>query len=101
MESINASKVEEVGSEWSADDKLQESQKLHIVAKCKSLGIDVNKFINLKYHMGQEDAPTYKSIDDVPRGVAGKMVKVLSEYQSETGDNESRNVPEVIMLENE
>lgn len=74
-------------------DKIKTNQKVHIEAKCKQLGIDVLKFINV----GERD---YDSIEDVSQDTAAKMIAELTRYQSETGGKESRNIPEEILLEN-
>lgn len=101
-DSIEASvhTVESTDSEWREDDSISTAQRLHIEAKCKTLNIDPEKFINLSFYEGRAEEKAYESIDNVPRGTAAHMIRELNRYQSDAGD-ESRKIPEVILLENE
>lgn len=99
-DSVNSHKsvFDESAREWSADQPIEPSQAAIIDLKCKALDISVEKFINLAYYEGRSATKAYESINDVPRGMAGHMVKQLTKYQSNTGDkSESSNIPEVIL----
>lgn len=80
-----------VEPEYNPDAPIKAMQKKHIESQCKKLGIDVLKFINL-------GDTKYESLDDVSTSTASKMFGVLNQYQSETGDKESRKIPKDILI---
>ncbi len=99
-ESVEASTGKVVKSEeWCEDDSISGGQKAMIETKCEALGIDVDRFINLAFYEGREQDKQFEDIGRVPRGTAAHMVARLTQYQTEAGD-ESRKIPEVILLEN-
>lgn len=72
--------------EWDETGKIGDAQKTFIKNKCKALGIDMNKFIN----SGEE---SYKSIDEIRRNIAAKMIQRLNQYQNEA---DNLKIPEEI-----
>lgn len=86
--------------EWHEDDSISSSQKLHIEAKCNMLGIDVDKFINLAFYENRAEEKAYNDINEIKRGTASHMIRELTRYQTDAGD-ESRKIPEAIRLASE
>jgi hypothetical protein len=78
--------------EWSADEGLSPGQKHLIELKCKTMDINVAKFINKRHILDPDNYPlSFSRLDEVPRGIAGEMVKELTKYQSE--NDESKEIP--------
>lgn len=71
--------------EWKEDDSISTAQANFIDAKCKQLDVNVMEFINT-------GDSTYKTIDQVSKKTASKMLGVLNNYQ-----NNSKPIPENIM----
>ena len=67
------------------EDVISNDQIRFMDTKCKQLNIDVVKFIN----MGSE---SYKSVEDVKKKTASKMLSILNEYQTK-----NKETPEDIM----
>ena len=68
-----------VDGEWKEEGAISGPQVKFIDSKCKQLGIDVIKFIN----MGTEQ---YNSIEDIKKKTASKMLSTLNEYQTKNKD---------------
>lgn len=62
---------------YDPDDRISLQQISFIDNKCEKLNIDLLSFINI----GEND---YRSINDVTRDSAKKMIRVLNEYQNDT-----------------
>ena len=62
---------------YDPDDRVSLQQISFIDNKCEKLNIDLLSFINI----GEND---YRSINDVTRDSAKKMIRVLNEYQNDT-----------------
>ena len=71
--------------EWKSEDPISVPQINFIDGKCKQLDISVSEFINI----GEN---TYKSIKEVSKKVASKMLSMLNEYQTSNKD-----IPDNIM----
>jgi len=84
VEIVQQSVAKVTDGEYNPDDRITSQQVQFIDKRCAMLNIDANQFINL----GEK---TYRSINDVKRDCAKKMIKLLNEYQ-----NEKRSVPEDI-----
>lgn len=82
-ESVSAGKPTD--GEWDEEDGISAAQIRFMDTKCKQLNIDVVKFIN----MGSE---SYKSVEDVKKKTASKMLSILNEYQTK-----NKETPEDIM----
>ena len=65
--------------EWKEEGAISGPQIKFIDSKCKQLGIDVIKFINI----GTEQ---YNSIEDIKKKIASKMLSALNEYQTKNKD---------------
>jgi hypothetical protein len=94
MESVKISKrvFNDTAVEWSADEGLSPGQKHLIELKCKTMDINVAKFINKRHILDPDNYPlSFSRLDEVPRGIAGEMVKELTKYQSE--NDESKEIP--------
>ncbi len=98
LESVNATKkiFDDEAGEWGEDQDITPTQKRLIEMKCEAMDINVLKFINKANSLDPEKPKKYASIDEVPRGIAGAMVKELSKYQSEA-DDESTDIPKMII----
>lgn len=87
---------------WNPTNNITPVQKKFILTKCKQLGIDVEKFINIEYYCYNTDehlaAPKYSNIDEVTSDVAKKMIEEINRYQTNTGTDESTDIPDVIKL---
>jgi hypothetical protein len=77
--------------EWNPDEELSSNQRLHITSKCKQLGINIEKFINVF------DDCQFDSINDVSKGAATRLIAELTEYQTSSVD--SKSIPSEILLE--
>lgn len=91
---------------WDGGNVISSSQVNFITNKCRQLGLDVEKFINIEFYCYNKDnklvSPKYTDISDVPRDVAVKMIEQLVKYQSNSDDkNESVEIPEEIKLKGE
>ena len=98
-ESVKVSKrvFDQTAVEWSPDESISPGQKHLIELKCKTMDISVAKFINKRHVLDPDNYPlSFSSLEDVPRGIAGEMVKELTRYQSEAAD-ESKSIPEEII----
>ena len=82
-ESVSAGKPTD--GEWDAEAGISAAQIRFMDTKCKQLNIDVVKFIN----MGSE---SYKSVEDVKKKTASKMLSILNEYQTK-----NKETPDDIM----
>ena len=76
-ETVSVNKA--VDGEWKEEGAISGPQVKFIDSKCKQLGIDVIKFIN----MGTEQ---YNSIEDIKKKTASKMLSTLNEYQTKNKD---------------
>ena len=63
--------------EWNEEDPISVPQINFIDGKCRQLDIDVFEFIN----SGEK---TYKSIQEVSKKTASKMLAMLNEYQNKS-----------------
>ena len=61
------------------DTRISPQQIQFIDNKCNQLDIDAMKFINMGQH-------TYKSVNDVDKDCAKKMITMLNGYQNGTTD---------------
>jgi len=61
--------------QWDEENNISAAQIRFLDTKCKQLNIDVVKFIN----MGSEN---YKSVEDIKKKTASKMLSMLNEYQT-------------------
>lgn len=98
MESVNASKrvFNDKAVEWSPNEEISATQRHLIETKCRAMDINVAKFINKRHVLDPENYPlSFSRLDEVPRGIAGEMVKELTRYQSEAAD-ESKDIPPAI-----
>ena len=77
-------KVQPSDGDWTEEDPITTPQLNFIDGKCKQLNVDVLKFIN-------QGEKSYKSITDVTKMTASKMLKLLNEYQ-----NGSKEMPEEV-----
>ena len=75
--------------EYNPDDRISPQQITFIDNKCRQLDINVVEFINI----GSEN---YRSVNDVKRDSAKKMIRVLNEYQ-----NQKTPTPEHVLGYNE
>jgi hypothetical protein len=99
LESVKISKrvFNQDAVEWSADESLSPGQKHLIELKCKTMDINVAKFINKRHVLDPDNYQlSFSRLDEVPRGIAGEMVKELTRYQSEAAD-ESKSIPQEII----
>jgi hypothetical protein len=99
MESVKISKrvFDDKAVEWSSDESISATQKHLIELKCRQMDVNVAKFINKRHILDPENYPlSFSRLDEVPRGIAGEMVKELTRYQSEAAD-ESKEIPAEII----
>ena len=82
-QSVNAD--QELDGEWKEEDTISLPQTNFIDTKCKQLDISVTKFINA-------GSDQYKSINEVSKKTASKMLSALNEYQTK-----KKNIPEKIL----
>lgn len=82
--------------EWKGEENISNTQKKFIELKCRELGIDVDKFINKKFYLGEADERQFEKIDDVNREVASYMIQEINKYQSNT--EQSSSIPEQIKV---
>lgn len=88
--------VGESSGEWGEDQNITPSQVRVITKMCNDLKIDVNKFVNKKYHTGQTTEPQFESIEKVPRAIAAAMISELNKYQTMT--DASKEIPKEILI---
>lgn len=77
-----------VDEEFEQGTKINDFQKKSLKILCERLNIDIDKFID------DFNSKKYKSIDEIERMVAGKMLRRLDEYQKDT-----ESIPESILKE--
>lgn len=88
--------VTESTGEYKDESGITPSQVRIITKMCDDLKVDVLKFINKKFFTGLSPEPQFKSIDDVPRAVAGSMIAELNKYQTQT--DVSKDIPKEILV---
>lgn len=93
--------VTESTGEYKEESNITPSQIKLITKMCADLkvgdrAIDVLKFINKKFYTGQMPEPQFKTIEDVPRAVAGAMIAELNKYQTLT--DISKDIPSEILV---
>ena len=77
MEIVQRSVEKTTDGSYNSDDRVSPQQVNFLDNKCKQLDLDVMSFINI----GEKD---YRSINDVTRESAKKMIGVLNGYQNNT-----------------
>lgn len=85
--------------EWGAagEDQFATPQQVNLINKmCGDLGVNVSKFINKKYHLGQSTEPQFEAIEKVPRSIAAVMIQELNKYQTMT--DVSKDIPKEILV---
>ncbi len=92
-------------NDWTGSMKISNTQKTFIVDRCNELNIDVDKFMNIEHYCFKSDKdreasePKYTELDQVSKDVAKLMIHEINKYQSDTGTEESKKIPLIILLE--
>ena len=97
MEAVKVSKriFNQDASEWTPDEEISTTQRHLIETKCRAMDINIAKFINKNHTLDPDKFKlSFSSLNEVPRGIAGEMVKELTRYQSE--NDESKEIPPAI-----
>lgn len=88
--------VGESSGEWGEDQNITPQQVRVITKMCGELQVNVDKFINKKFHTGQTPEPQFESIEKVPRAIAAAMIAELNKYQTMT--DVSKEIPQEILI---